>query len=306
MDKAPFFSIIIPTYNSADKLKNALDSVMQQTFKDFEVIVCDDGSTDHTREVVNGFSSRLNIKYLWGEHWGGPARPRNNGIKAAQGDYIAFLDADDQWYANKLEISKRFLSDADVVFHDFDIYTPRGRTRFKKIKGRYLRRPVFVDLMRNENALTNSGVVVRKSILEEVGGLNEGFLTCVEDFDLWLKISRVTEKFTYIPKTLGIYWLGSGKVSEPSERIAERTEFVYNKYFNFLKDEDRRQSEAVLCYLLGRIKRIMGLEKEALKFFKISVKSKNLKFKIRSIYWILLLNCFIKARMLKNAFWSFG
>ena len=154
--------------------------------------------------------------------------------------------------------------------------------------------------MRNENALTNSGVVVKRSILEQVGGLSEGFLTCVEDFDLWLKISRVTEKFTYIPNTLGAYWLGNGKVSEPSRIIADRTKFVYHKYFNFLKEDDRKQSEMVLCYLLGRIKRILGLWKEALEFFKVSVKSENMKFKLRSICWILLLNFFIKAREVKK------
>lgn len=291
MDKVPLFSIIIPTYNSADKLKRALDSVNKQSFRDFEVIVCDDGSTDHTKQVVDSFRDKFNLRYLWEENWGGPARPRNNGLKVAQGHYIVFLDSDDWWYPNKLEVLRKHLyNGADIIYHDLDIFTPAGKKIFKKIKGRHLKNPVFVDLMKNGNALINSSVTVKKSIIDLVGGLTEGFLTCVEDFDLWLKISRVTENFFYIPKSLGAYWIGGCKVSTPSQKIIERMEFVYYKYLDFLKEDEKRESEMVMHYFLGRIRQQMGNFEEALKLFKISIKSKNLKFKSRSACWIILLS----------------
>ena len=75
------FSIIIPTYNRALLLKRCLDSLCSQTYRDFEVIVCDDGSTDGTNEIINQFEDKLSLKYLYDTNWGGPARPRNNGIK---------------------------------------------------------------------------------------------------------------------------------------------------------------------------------------------------------------------------------
>lgn len=290
----PLFSIIIPTYNSADKLNRALSSVSKQVFKDYEVIVCDDGSCDHTKEVVNAFYEKLNLKYIWQENWGGPARARNQGIKIAQGEYIAFLDADDWWYPDKLIKLKKYLGSADIIFHDLDIYTPKGKSLFKKVKGRRLSRPVFNDLLTKTNALINSSVVVKKDILDQVGGFSEGFLTCVEDFDLWLKLARVTEKFKYIPKPLGAYWIDAGNVSAPSAKIIERMVFVYDKYLPYLHKSERQEAAFTLSYLLGRINQRMGLFDEALKLFKASVKTRNLNFKVRSLCWIFLIKFFLK------------
>jgi len=86
----PMFSIIIPTYNRAERLKIALESIFNQTFQDFEVLVCDDGSTDHTKDVVQLFVDKLDLTYIWEENWGGPARPRNNGIKKEKANGCAF------------------------------------------------------------------------------------------------------------------------------------------------------------------------------------------------------------------------
>ncbi len=303
MTKKPLFSIIIPTYNCAEKLRYALYSVERQSFKDFEVIVCDDGSSDHTKQVTGAFSDKFDIKYLWQEHWGGPARPRNNGIKVASGDYIAFLDSDDWWYPNKLEIVKNHLNNTDVLYHDLDIYTPGGKRLFKKVKSRHLKKPIFVDLMMNGNALTTSGVVARKGVVKQVGAITEGFLTCVEDFDLWLKIARVTDKFSYIPKSLGAYWMGKGSVSEPSDKVVMRTSFVYEKYLTFLKGDDRKRSEAFLKYLLGRIKQKAGMPADSLKFFKQSASSKDTGIKIKSIVWILFLGIFHKFIKITKRQW---
>jgi len=287
MDKSPFFSIIIPTYNSADKLKRALDSIDKQSFKDFEVIVSDDGSLDHTKQIIDGFFAKFHLEYIWGENWGGPARPRNKGIKIAQGEYIAFLDADDWWYPNKLLEIKERLDDSDIIFHDLDIYSPRGKKLFKKVRGRQLKQPVFIDLMTKTNALINSSVVVRKAIIDQVGGFAEGFLTCVEDFDLWLRIAQVTEKFKYIPKSLGAYWIDSESVSAPSVKIIERMNFVYDKHLNYLDDADRKEAVLTRDYLLGRVNHRMGLLDEALRLFSESSKTKNFNFKLRSLFWLI-------------------
>jgi len=293
MANNPVFSIVIPTYNRADKLKRALISIDKQSFKNFEVIVCDDGSTDHTKRIINDFCNKFDIKYIWQEHWGGPARPRNNGINNARGEYIAFLDADDWWYPNKLKIAKEHLNGTDILYHDLDIYTKSGKMLFKKFKGRNLKKPVFVDLMRNENALINSSVVVRKDIVERAGGLIEDkTLVSLEDFDLWLKISRVTEKFTYIPKSLGAYWLGKENISSASEEKIERLNRLYDRYLPFLIVKDKEQAKMLMSYLMARTKQKIGLLDEALQLFRFSAKSKNMRIKIRSICWVVLLSIF--------------
>lgn len=295
MDKNPFFSIIIPTYNRANNIKHTLDSINKQSFRDFDVIVCDDGSTDYTKQVVDTFLDKFSIKYIWQENWGGPARPRNNGLKIARGEYIAFLDADDWWYPDKLEVVKSYLHDADIVYHDLDIYTEKGKRFFKKFKGRYLTKPAFIDLMKNENALIISSVAVRKNIINRAGGFaEEKSLISLEDFDLWLKISRITEKFTYIPKSLGAYLMRDSNISKASEKQLNRIKAVYDRHFKFLTHEDEQQARMLMSYLLGRTKQKIGLLKEALELFKTSSRSNNTKIKIRSICWVIYLNIIVK------------
>ncbi len=112
----PVVSVIIPTYNRADMLDEALRSVFAQTYKDFEVIVVDDGSTDHTRSVVDKYPHR--VRYVHQENQG-HALAKNTGIAAADGGYIAFLDDDDTWLPRKLELQMDVLEnnpDVDLVY----------------------------------------------------------------------------------------------------------------------------------------------------------------------------------------------
>ena len=98
----PKVSVIIPTYNRAEFLRSAIESALSQTFKDLEVVVADDKSTDHTREVVESFKDRR-IKYILNEGKKGPSATRNTAILASEGEYIAFLDDDDEWLPDKLQ-----------------------------------------------------------------------------------------------------------------------------------------------------------------------------------------------------------
>ena len=107
-------SVIIPTYNRAELLDEAIRSVLGQSYENLEIIIVDDGSTDNTREVVGSIRDKR-IKYIWTDNWGGPARPRNIGIRAAQGNFIAFLDADDYWKEKKLEVQMPHFNDPGIV-----------------------------------------------------------------------------------------------------------------------------------------------------------------------------------------------
>ena len=120
----PTVSVIIPTYNRAKLLPRAIKSVLNQTFKDFEVIIVDDGSTDNTEEVINEFQKHnKRIKYIRHEKNKGAAAARNTGIKIAQGEYIAFQDSDDEWLPNKLEKQMEIFESAPaeigVVYTDY-------------------------------------------------------------------------------------------------------------------------------------------------------------------------------------------
>ncbi len=221
----PLFSVVIPTYNRAALVKRALESLVSQTYKNFEVIVCDDGSTDGTRDVVDSFKSKLNIRYIWEENWGGPARPRNNGVRAAQSDWICFLDSDDYCYPEKLENFRKYVNDYDVVYHDLvgvDVSEKSGEVRH----------PVFDNLLLADGniSLIPSSSCVRKSIIEKVGGIDETVPAGVEDYDLWLKIANVTDKFKHIPMRLGVYYLEDSNIHYNVFKMYKGIMQVYRKY----------------------------------------------------------------------------
>lgn len=281
------FSVIIPTYNRADRLRIALDSLVTQTYTDFEVIVCDDGSTDSTGEVVEKYKDRLALSYIREDNWGGPARPRNNGIKAAQGEWICFLDSDDWWYPNKLEVVYKYTDNFDVLYHDLDIEKarPSGLLSFfhRKTKARKFSVPIFRDMMLNDSGIPNSSAVVRKSLILAVGGLTEDkALIAVEDLDLWLKLARKTDRFMYIPESLGRYWVDGANISEVSEKQINRYFALYDQHFAFLGLPDQKQAYALLCYNVGRVKLKNGQSSQAREYLYKAFKTQSrlLKFKV--------------------------
>jgi glycosyltransferase involved in cell wall biosynthesis len=218
----PMVSVIIPTYNRAAEIPRCLDSLVAQTLRDFEVLVCDDGSKDDTGAAVEKYKDRLDVGYHWAENFGGPARPRNRGIQLARGRYVAFLDSDDWWAPRKLEKSVAALeAGADLVYHDMHLVRSAGQTVFwRRARTRPLVQPVFADLLRNSNGLTTSSVVARRELLQRIGGFSEerpwiGW----EDFDTWLRLSQHTDRFRRLGEPLGYYWFGGGNISTPGRLL---------------------------------------------------------------------------------------
>lgn len=235
------FSVVIPTYNRATYLRRCLDSLIAQVYKNFEVIVCDDGSTDNSEEMVKGVANRLDIQYCWSEHWGGPARPRNIGIEKAMSEWVCFLDSDDWWYPEKLDTCLPYLANHDVIFHSLEVVSAQGPTG--RLIGRDLESPVFVDLLTNLNAVPNSAAITRRDLLRRVGGISEdkGFIAA-EDFDLWIRVSERTERFYRIPRTLGAYLdIGTGHNLSASAEQIRRELCVFERYRHRLSDSQARE-----------------------------------------------------------------
>lgn len=285
----PLFSIIIPTYNRAKTLDRALNSIANQIFHDFEVIVSDDGSTDETKTVVDKYLENIDIKYVWGENWGGPARPRNKGLKIAKGEWVCFLDSDDWWYPNKLEQVFKNMHKGDVIYHDLDVYMAQGKKSFYRDKGRRMKHPVINDLMTRNNRIYNSSFSVKKELLDKTGGVCEDkSLVAAEDFDLWIRISKLTDSFLYIPMKLGAYWLGDDNISEVSEKQISIIKAVYKKNIPSLSANVQKEAFCFMNYSIGRIQQKLGLGNEARECFKSSFKSKRLNLKMKSLLCFLL------------------
>ena len=191
----PLVSIIIPTYNRAEDLKRALQSVFDQTFTDWEVLVVDNHSIDETDSLIKSFSDPK-IKLFKIHNAGVIAASRNLGLKHALGEYIAFLDSDDWWDCTKLEnISNNFDDKIDILYHDCFIVTNSSK---RLTKSRILKGDVLHDLIENGNALVNSSVVVKKQSLHEVGCFSEEKeVVGWEDYHLWLKLAENSCIFKY-------------------------------------------------------------------------------------------------------------
>lgn len=293
MLNSTLISVIIPTYNRADKLRICLESLVNQSFKNFEVIVCDDGSTDDTSKVISEFETVLDLKYILDSNFGGPARPRNNGIRLAKGEVIAFLDSDDWWYPNKLEVSLSFIEGFDIVYHNLDKYIKLDKVE-GIIKGRVFTTNIVKDLIVNGNGIPNSSVLIRKSIVDQVGEITEDKnLIAVEDSDYWIRVAQVTDKFKYINKSLGAYWVGDNISLSEKQMVREKA--LFTKYEALLSNEEKVQSLKLLSLkkarILHKLDKFVEAGQEYNKAFTLKYFNRNFKISIG------LLACFFKIKI---------
>lgn len=261
MKSKPIFSIILPTYNRAHCIERAVKSVINQTISDWELIVVDNNSTDNTEEIVSSMRDSR-ILFLKVENNGVVAKSRNKGVILSSGDFVAFLDSDDWWVPEKLETALRHLvAGRDLVYHDLFHVTSEASTRsdeMRRIAGRDLSSPVFANLLSNGNAIWNSSVVVRRTLLEKIGGFSEEKeLVGSEDFDGWLRISRYSEKFERLKGVLGYYWDGGGNLTS-AERTLKNTMFLRRRYETELETICGKRLPDWMSYSLARASLELG------------------------------------------------
>ena len=194
----PLVSVIIPTYNRRAMLVEAVDSVLAQSYRDRELIVVDDGSTDGTAgDLAMRFGARLRVIV---QSRSGVAAARNAGVGAARGDYIAFLDSDDFWLPQKLERQIDFMLAADAAISQTDEVWIRNDVRVNpKKKHRKPSGDVFRPSL--ELCLVSpSAVLMTRELFDRIGGFDESFPVC-EDYDLWLRIAR-NHRIELLPERL--------------------------------------------------------------------------------------------------------
>lgn len=187
--KSPEISVIIPTFNSAHFLPEALESIFSQTYQgDMEIIVVNDGSTDDTGKIVRSY--RKELIYVEQEN-AGPASARNTGISYARGEYIAFLDADDLWLPCKLEEQMNVFSlnpDVAIVYSQMVNFDQATHEVSSPWPSRVYSGRVFERLL-IENFIPLPSVVIKTSVLMDVGGFDEGLITA-EDTNLYLRVAK--------------------------------------------------------------------------------------------------------------------
>lgn len=296
-------SVIISTYNYAKYLPEAINSVLNQTYQDFEIVIVDDGSTDNTREIIEGYLKDYpdKIRYFFQTNKGcEPAR--NRGIIESAGNYIAILDADDIWLPDKLRIQMDFFEknpDIGLVHTNYILSTgERQIANFNfAVKPRHFSGYVFPYLLR-ECFIRGSTATIKKECLNEVGLFDE---TLTDDYELWLRFSK-KYKFGYIDKQLVICLehprqvrrLNFNRTYQIVWRSIEKTLEIFPEIKN---DPQVRISlsyrKAKIHFELGYHLFCKGELKESRREFNLS-----LKYKFTSLTFIYYLLTFLNPSLL--------
>ena len=289
----PIVSIVIPTYNHAKFIGKALESVIDQTYKNWEAIVIDNNSTDDTDKVINQYNDPR-IKYLKINNDGVIAKSRNLGIKEAKGEWIAFLDSDDWWTKDKLEVClSKICKNVDFIHHATE-YVNKSKSFLTKkiIKGREFKKPILNDLLigtiTKGSQISNSSVIVRKNILIKIGGLNENkILVGSDDFDTWLRIAQITDQFLFINKRLSYYLFHDANTSNKNMSISQR--LVVKNFMHLFNNQQKINLEVKLRYISAKYNCLNNNLEEANKDFMFVIRNGVIHLKLRSLLKIILI-----------------
>ncbi|MGD9706810.1 MAG: glycosyltransferase family 2 protein [Candidatus Delongbacteria bacterium] len=240
-------SIVIPTHKRPELLKKAIESALEQTYPHTEIMVVDDNSGDNTEEVVKDFSSG-NIRYYRNESSLGGAGTRNIGIENSQGEFIAFLDDDDIWYKDKIELQMQKIKE-----NENNVLCTCGLQVVYAGEGlKYFNFPKIDDVSFSKMLLNNrvgitSTVMVRRSALDKAGFFDTG-LPAREEYELWIRLSRIGN-FVSVNKPLLDYFIHPSRqqISASIDKFVTANKLIREKYeaeFSKMNGKGIRQLKA--------------------------------------------------------------
>lgn len=288
----PKVSVIIPAYNCEKFISITIDSVLSQTYADFELIVVDDGSTDNTGSIINSINDRR-VRYYYQPNSGLPAKARNAGVKFSKGEYIALLDADDIWMPEKIERQMAILElDPKIALISTNAFlileNTKTRTPFvEDVKTGYFNNRNFFP----RNKVVLSSALINKSVYYKVGGFRELLdLKAIEDYDLWLRIYS-SHPCYYLDDHLVYYRSCAASLSGDRRQILERDLQHYNKYFASYGFNGKINKLRLLEILRGLscVQFLGGRSKWKDDLRKAYTTGKKLKIFSRFVFFMLLL-----------------
>lgn len=263
----PVVSVIIPVYNRFEMAKEAVASVIGQTYRDLELIIVDDGSIDMTPLLPTYFADDLRVKYIRLKHSGMPGLVRNRGVNIAQGKYIAFLDSDDLWMAEKIDKQLNYLTKNPScrIVHTRETWIRNGKTVSQAGFNHKRFGNIFPDAL-GKCIVGPSTVLIEKKLYEELGGFRDD-LEIAEDYELWLRLTD-SNTMGYIDDPLVTKRAGHGdQLSEKYGqieifRIRGLQDLVEQRYFSLENQKLAEQELAKKCriYAAGCRKRNKTIE----------------------------------------------
>ena len=282
-----FFSIVIPTYNRAATIKLCLDSVVHQTYCNWEAIVVDNYSEDNTEEIVKSFNDDR-IRYYKNHNYGIIAVSRNYAIDRANGDWICFLDSDDSWTNNKLEELLPFTDNYDLIYHDYQTNVSSRFLFFKRNKIHFytIKESDVSYVLKRSDPISTSCSAVSKGFLSETRFDESHTLFAIEDYDFYLQLILRRPRIKHLRKCLALYDETTG-ISHDKIKQLNRNRAIIAKYKQYLTKDDL--SDVIRYYLYLRGLRHLHIDKkEARKNFRIAVSTSAWFIKKRAIIGYML------------------
>lgn len=279
------FSIIIPTYNRANLIKRCLDSVLNQTYSNWEAIVVDNYSEDDTEKIVESLNdSRLQFVKI--HNYGVIAVSRNKGIDLAEGDWICFLDSDDVWYPNKLEMMLPYLDNYDLIYHGFRKNIPRTKI-LQKMNCYFfpIKESSASWLIQRGDPISPSCSCVSRKAIGDTRFDEDKSLVAVEDFDFFLQIVDKGIKIKYLRKVLTLYDMNG---CSHDEAAVERDLLLYKKWESRIDDRARKELKYQSIQRKADSMRYIGNFDDAHKFYYDVLKSSLYSTKLAAIKGIIL------------------
>ena len=240
MDKV---SIIIPVHNSEKHLKECIESVINQTYKNLEIIIVDDNSTDNSVEIIKYYKDPR-IKIVESKEKLGAALARNKGIELSTGNYICFLDSDDYWYKEKIEKQLNFIKEKAFIYSEY-LYLRKNKTHIAKVP----KSLTYKELLKNTAIFTSTVMFNMKYLKKEdiyMPNIKRG-----QDAATWLNVLKKIDKAYGIQEVLSIYRVGEKSLSSNKLKAIKRT-------WNLYKRENLSFPKRIycfMCYGLNAIKR---------------------------------------------------
>lgn len=232
----PLVSIIMPAFNAEHFIRESIDSIQQQTYKNWELWITNDASTDDTQKIVEKYIKDERIHLVNFPVNRGLAVARNAGIEKSNGEYVAFLDSDDLWLPEKLDHQIKFHRDYPEIglsFTNFNTFDKTGECDCPRDVGNHKMASypaIDVSSLFYKNTIGILTVMVKKEILDTVGYFDSDFRS-VEDHDLWIRIAKVGYKFGYLDEKLALYRLSEGGLSRSLRKYkSQRKKFLRKHY----------------------------------------------------------------------------
>ncbi|MDY6934515.1 MAG: glycosyltransferase family A protein [Spirochaetota bacterium] len=296
----PIVSIIIPTYNRAEMLKRAIDSVLLQTFQDFELIVISDGSTDNTDKIILHYNDDPRIVYIKRDISGGASAARNEGLKIAKGKYIAFLDDDDEWVPDKLELQLPLIENSSkkvgLVYAWMEYFEDKKPVA---INAPQLKGNVFPEMLDKQAIGGCPTIIIKKEVVDKVGYFDEE-LPRGNDGDYW---RRITKHYLvdFTPKVLAKVYIGHDRISVNNKKgLKNHIKSAETRLEKFSEDFNKfPEAKAKLLFEIMKA----NFKLKQFKHFFYSLFRILRVLNINPIRWLNFLSKFLKVNRDGKIFW---